>query len=84
MMRAVGLDEPVAADEALLVVVRLEVVEIAVEDGELALLADLPLDLLLDPDVAGQPGEGREIRASPWRGAACPSRAPAARSDRTA
>ena len=54
MMRARRLDQPVAADEALLVVVGLEVVEVAVEDRERARFPDLSLDLLLDPDVAGQ------------------------------
>jgi hypothetical protein len=53
-----GLDQPVAANEPLLVVVRLEVVEVAVHNRERAVVADVALDLLLDPDVAGKSREG--------------------------
>ena len=56
-----ALDQPVAADEAVLVVVRLEVVEVDVQDREGAVLAHLALDLLLDADVPRQARERREV-----------------------
>src|SRR6266542_1212593 len=55
------LDQAVPLHETLLVVIGLEVVQVRVEDGERRLLADHPLDLLLDADVPGQPGERREV-----------------------
>ena len=61
MIRAVAWIRRSPADEPLLVVVGLEVVEVRVQHGERPILADHPLDLLLDPDVAGQPGERREV-----------------------
>ncbi len=39
-------------------------VEVGVEQGEGLLLGDPPADLLLDADVAGEPGERGERRIS--------------------
>src|SRR5439155_8384792 len=55
------LDQPAATDEPLLVVVRLEIVQIAIQHGEGTGLPNLSLDLFLDPDVARQTGQRRKV-----------------------
>ena len=52
------LDDGVAAHEAVVVVERLEVVEIRVNDGHRLFAAHPRFQLARDPEVAGQAGQG--------------------------
>src|SRR5690606_9685329 len=58
---AAEADHLVAPHEAVVVVERLEIVEVAVHEGEGLPGGDAILDLLGDPEVPGKAGEGRQV-----------------------